>query len=190
MNLKTTSGIVPDSKLTKAFTIGNAQSVLTEDNGIRHIEPSSFIEQYRQNDSGDSFEIVRRRGFGHFALNEQGPRTISVFVHRGDSPGEGGSNQRFFSNGLKRFEPLSRTRDRLFARLMDRAIVVSDGSLVDRRFLRRFHNDPIKCEDAFAHHFGRTYNWCGFQWEVIGWVGERYGPTLVWGLTRLQRNLI
>ncbi len=184
MKLKPTSHIVPDANLNRTFTIGDVQSSLTLDNRIRHIEPSLLVEQYFENWSSVTFEIVRRRGFGHFALNEQPPKSISIFVHRGDSPGESGSNQWFFSNSNKDFKPLSQARNRLYERLQDKAIVVSDGSLVDKKFLRRFHRTQSSGEEAFTFHEGKIYDWAEFQWEVIGWLGERYGPTLIWGLTR------
>jgi len=41
---------------------------------------------------GRRLTVIRRCGYEQYALGEFPNRSIGVFVHRGDSPGEGGSN--------------------------------------------------------------------------------------------------
>jgi len=51
--------------------------------------------------------IIRRRGFGQYALNEFPDDSLSIFCHRGDSSGEGGSGVRYLDNIKIKHPPLS-----------------------------------------------------------------------------------
>ena len=120
----------------------------------RFLQPSLLVETYeRQN--GRLLTVIRRRGFGRIALSKEfGPRSLGIFMHRGDSPGESGSNVYFLSNKKTDYEPCGNLFDKLAHRLRDRALIVSDGSNSSIRPLRRFHNKSKEGHEAFFHRAG------------------------------------
>jgi hypothetical protein len=142
--------------------------------------PGRLIEFYGREDDARRLKIVRRREFGQCALSEFADRSIGIFVHRGDSEGEGGSNLFFLAN-----TPLY---DKLSRKLADTALVVSDGSLVEPSFLRKFHRPKKEKSgfDAYRFHKKKHYPFDPFDWRCVGYLGQRNGPTLVWQLTRTQ----
>jgi hypothetical protein len=150
------------------------------------LEPSKLVETYERAD-GRQLAVIWRKGFGQIALSKEfNDRSLGVFMHRGDSPGEGGSNVYFLANKKARYEPCSNLFDKLARRLKDKALIISDGSnsSIRRRRLRRFHNKPVEGREAFSYHQGRTFSFGGFDWTCVGWLSKKNGPTLVWGLTR------
>lgn len=148
------------------------------------LEPSSLLDVYEQ--SGDKpLHIIRRRGFGQMALTKEfAPRSIGVFMHRGDSRGEGGSAMFFLSNKIRRFEPIGNLFDKLSARLADKALVITDGSNTSISNLSKFHRQDVKGSVAYEYHRGKDFVFGDFHWSCVGWLSNRYGPTLVWGLRR------
>lgn len=140
----------------------------------RHVIPSVLIE--RHSDGEKNIIIRRRRGFGQYALGHFPAGSIGVFVHRRDSTGESGSNMWFLANKRRDHEPLSNLWSKLSQRLADRAIIVSDGSLTDFKFLRnaRKHEDISQIP---AKEFG------GFEWRCVGRMTDGRGG-LVWGVAR------
>jgi hypothetical protein len=99
----------------------------------RHLSPSVLEEVFTRD--GCEIRVHRRRGYGAYALRDQGPASIGVFAHRRDSMGEGGSNLWFLANRPRRHGPLSNLWDQLRPRLAPKALVISDGSLTRFRFL-------------------------------------------------------
>jgi hypothetical protein len=109
------------------------------------------------------------RGYDTFrAAFRERKRFLSVFFYRGDSPGESGSG----------FDWLKRKMIRhVFAQLDPNAIIVSDGSNAIPQ-LSAFHRDNTVGSDAVAK--SRSFTFLDRQLTCIGYLGERYGPTLVW----------
>jgi hypothetical protein len=149
------------------------------------LQPSKLVETYERSD-GRRLVVIRRRGFGQIALSQEfEDRSLWVFMHRGDSRGDGGSNVYFLANKKKDYEPCSNLFEKLACRLKDKALIISDGSNSIRR-LGRFHNDPTTDgRGAFLEYQKRGgFDYGGFRWTCVGWLSRGYGPTLVWGLTR------
>jgi hypothetical protein len=119
---------------------------------------------------------------------------LGVFMHRGDSQGEGGSNVWFLANRRRDHEPVSNLWDKISIRLADQSIVVTDGSncrirqirALKRRLreIRRSSGRATISVDAYNEAKGLQFIYGPFEWKVIGYLKPRYGPTLVWGLTR------
>jgi hypothetical protein len=131
--------------------------------------------------------INRRRGFGQYALvNEFSDRAIGVFMHRGDSPGEGGSNVYFLANKDSRHEPCGRLFDKLSKKLDDRALIITDGSNTRLKRLRAFHRQDIAGPAAYSAAAKLAFVYGGFSWQCVGYMSNKYGPTLIWGLSRQQ----
>jgi hypothetical protein len=153
----------------------------------RFLEPSKLIEAYERTD-GRQLTVIRRRGFGQIALStEFTERALGVFMHRGDSPGESGSNIYFLSNKKADYEPCGRLFEKIGHCLADQALIISDGSNTSIRGLRRFHERKqrdTRGSEAFSYHQGRNFTFGGFVWTCVGWLSAKNGPTLVWGVTR------
>lgn len=151
----------------------------------RYLEPGLVADMYGRDD-GRRIRVIRRRGFGQIALvKEVPPRSLSVFMHRGDSQGESGSNTYFLANKQASYPPCANLFSKLAERLTDRALIISDGSNSHFRWLRRYHRNGVSGKAAFEYHAdrpGREFG--GFKWTCVGWLSPRYGPTLVWGLER------
>lgn len=151
----------------------------------RHLAPSKIIERYRRVD-GRTIVVIRRCGFGQIGLlSEFEPRSLGVFMHRGDSMGEGGSNCWYLANRKRYYEPCSNLFIKLREKLADKAIIISDGSNTRIKTLCRYHQTPISSIDAYTKEQGKIFDWGGFRWSCIGWMTRRYGPTLVWGVERI-----
>ncbi|BAQ45814.1 hypothetical protein [Methylobacterium aquaticum] len=167
----------------------NAAMVSRETEGRIHrwIEPCVWTAPLRHQSTGADVTAHWRRGFGEYALaREFKDCSISVFMHRGDSPGEGGSGAHFLDRRPKRHEPLAFLFDKLAAKLRDEALVVTDGSNCGILELRTFHRDRAtegpRALEALA---GQIFERWGFRWTCVGHLGPKYGPTLIWKLRRL-----
>ena len=131
-------------------------------------------QQYLHVPSGREFtaNFCRGRGYDAFRSAFRVPqRPLSVFFYRGDSQGEGGSGFMW----LKR-----RTARYIVDQLDSHSVLVSDGSNAMPE-LSKFHcNQDI---GASAVEESEEFGFRGKQFSCIGYLGERYGPTLVWKLS-------
>jgi hypothetical protein len=154
----------------------------------RHIEPCHWIREIRDIAGGNPVTMTLRRGFGQYALQELGDGSISVFMHRGDSPGEGGSDAWFLARRKRRHAPLSFLFDKLARKLRDRALIVSDGSNSDITPRRCIHpaKGPVEGATAALEMQDVTFDKWGFSWRCIGHLSPRYGPTLIWKVERVE----
>jgi hypothetical protein len=94
-------------------------------------------------------------------------RSIGIFMHRGDSTGEGGSDLWFLSekSGNGYWQLLS-------SKLADRALIVTDGSNADIF--------PPQAESGFVRVPGHPR----FEWQYVGFLQRKNGPTRVLGVKR------
>jgi hypothetical protein len=136
----------------------------------RELEPGRPKQVYERGSDGRRLIVVRRRGFGQYALGEFPNRSIGVFVHRGDSRGEGGFDTYFLANKNRHHEPLTRLFDKLSQKLRDRALIISDGSLVDQRLKKKSREQQFVFGD--------------FEWRHAGFIGGRDPPTPIWDVVR------
>jgi hypothetical protein len=155
----------------------------------RYLQPSRLLETYLRIGDQRQIAVIRRRGFGQYALSEEfADGSIGVFMHRGDGEGEGGSNVYFLANMPAKYEPLSNLFDKLSRKLANRALIVSDGSNCRiERLRKRDWQREVRGPEAFRESRPSAFTFGGWSWECVGYLGERYGPTLVWGVTRLEK---
>ena len=175
-------------KLVRSEKLGNVHAELQskrDERGksYRSLEPSKLIETYRRND-GREICIVRRRGYGQMGIMEFQEHEIGVFMHRGDSAGEGGSKVRFLANKKQRFLPSSNLFDKLAPKFAEHPIIISDGSNSDISVLAKYHRVEIAGDAIYKEIANQEFQQYGFTWRCIGWLTPRYGPTLIWGLRR------
>lgn len=180
----------PQFRLLEVSKTGAIHARLEQRKDVRgrpfnDLEPSRLIERYERED-GRHLTVVRRRGYGQIGLVEEfSEKGLGVFMHRGDSGGESGSGVWFLDNRRADYEPCGMLFDKLASRLADESLIVSDGSNCGIRTLKTFHNRDVAGEDAFNQLKGNGFDFRGFHWTCVGWLGRRYGPTLVWGLQRI-----
>jgi hypothetical protein len=155
--------------------------------GYRYLPPSTLREVYQRTNHTRCVTINRRRGFSQYALvNEFSDHAIGVFMHRGDSPGEAGSNVYFLANKNSRHEPCGRLFDKLSRKLDDRVLIITDGSNTGLKRLKAFHRQDIAGPAAYSVAAKLGFVYGGFSWQCVGYMSNRYGPTLIWGLSRHQ----
>ena len=154
----------------------------------QYLEPSRLRETYERIEDKRRVEVIRRRGFGQIALSKEFEDcSIGVFMHRGDSPGERGSNTYYLGYMDSRYEPLRNLFEKLSRKLADRALIVSDGSNCKIRRIKRWHNKSTIGLDAFCEAQAKSFDYGDWRWQCVGYLNRRYGPTLVWGVER-QRD--
>jgi hypothetical protein len=95
---------------------------------------------------------------------------LSIFFHRGDSDGEGGSG--FYWLGRKRL------RDVLSCLEPD-GVLVSDGSNALRSF--RCGRSALQIDQD---HIPPPIEVASRRFACVGYLGDRNGPTLVWKQVR------
>ncbi|MCW2275302.1 hypothetical protein GJ654_12495 [Rhodoblastus acidophilus] len=173
-----------DSEITGAPLAELSQRVAADGRHYRFLEPSKLWCTYERGD-GRQIVVVRRRGFGQMTLTKEFDKgALGVFMHRGDSTGEGGSNVFFLSNSKTVYEPCGNLFKKISYLLSDQALIISDGSNTSIEVLKQFFNRTTSGRDAFLHHLGKQFSFGGFLWRCVGWLKPKGGPTLVWGLTR------
>ena len=135
---------------------------------------------YSAPELGCSFKVNLCEGRGydvfHTVFRKTG-RKLSVFFHRGDSEGEGGSDFYWLSH-----YPHPRGRGKgMFDYVLNSieldGLIVTDGSNAMPEFAKFHSNNNVGSEcvtqcDAFEYS--------GRRFECVGYLGNRYGPTLVW----------
>lgn len=125
---------------------------------LRHLG-SGTIRIHRCNGHAlDAFEqLIRARGI-----------QLSVFFHRGDSPGEGGSGIYW----------LDRHLGSVLETLEEGGLIVSDGSNAKRKFRRRMNQPDINPAEV------KPFNYLNWRLECVGKLDNRRGPTLVWRVSK------
>jgi hypothetical protein len=94
----------------------------------KEVEPAWRKSIYQHTQSGRHVNIVFRRGYGQYALQEIADGTLGMFLHRGDSQGEGGSGVCYLSNRRMQHAPLSNLLNAIKSKLALPALIGSDGS--------------------------------------------------------------
>ncbi len=154
----------------------------------RYLEPSYLSEVYLGPD-GNTTSVVRRRGFGQLAIEKDfHDDSISIFMHRGDSIGEGGSGMWLIDNREARYEPISNIFEKLESKLTENALIISDGSNTRVKFLNQYNWQGISGRQAYKSLKNKRYEFGNRIWRCIGWLSRRYGPTLVWNVVRKEKG--
>lgn len=142
-----------------------------------NIEPCVKSETYLHKNTNKEFKLHLRRGYGVSALNNDIKR-ISVFFYRGDSDGEGGSGTQWLNSS--RFHEVLK-------KMVNNGLIVTDGSQscgsIQYAKFATFFRSKDGYED-YIHNRETFYDNQGFKFECVGFAGHRYGPTLIWKLTK------
>ena len=158
------------------------------------IEPCTRTERYMF--GGEIVTIHRRRGFAYQSLF--GPSTVptnipdlGIFFYRGDSRGDGGSNQMWMSNKKSAVGAPSTVRllPKVIEKLASNALIVTDGSNnhavkgIYSHFsaYRENQENPmtsVQGTKPFQDEFGNNF-------ECIGYINDRsWWPTFIWSVRK------
>jgi len=130
------------------------------------------IFRCRDKETGDEFFVHRWRDRAEVAIRDIS--SIGIFFFRGDNPvdGEGSSGILWFGKTLF---------NEVLSRLANGGLIVTDGSNTTpdgpTEFAKFWHKRDI---GASATSKVNTFEYAGRAFACIGYVGEKYGPTLVW----------
>jgi len=163
---------VAETRHLKGPAVSPVQFIAAGKFGHRDVEPAWLRQEYRHVATSRTIEIVLRRGFGEYALHELADGSLDMFIHRGDSLGEGGSGVTFLGNQSRRHTPLSCMLSVLKRKLAFPALIASDGSNTPIKELR----NAAMGDDSIMQFSGQ-----GLAWERVGSLedGHRKG-TVVW----------
>lgn len=146
----------------------------------RDVEPEWFFANYIHERTGRRILIVRRRGFGQYALNELPDSSLSMFMHRGDSTGDGGSNVFYLANRRTSYPPLSNLMNVLKRKLVYPALIASDGSNTSIRQLSAAARGTEDISVFTAH---------GLQWQRHPATDLLRTRTNVWQVRALESKI-
>lgn len=155
------------------------------DSNIRNIKPCILSERYLHRPSNTDIDIHRRRGYGFSAFRKE-IKSPGVFFYRGDSQGEGGSGNLWL---------IPEHLDEVCSKLVDGGLIVTDGSNYGhpkkKRELSKYNFKEInKTGQEIIDSYYPFYDKSGRHFECIGYVGHRYGPTLIWQVNKPGTGLI
>lgn len=130
---------------------------------------------YREKDSGNEFVASFLRRQGEDVIDEL--PEIGVFFFRGDRPGkgEGSSGVMWLANPLL---------EKVLKLLVPGGLFVTDGSNQKEpgiSEMARFHNQKNVKEESVS--IALPFEYQNRWFECVGYVGQRYGPTLMWRVT-------
>ncbi|MCI0709990.1 MAG: hypothetical protein L0154_07485 [Chloroflexi bacterium] len=152
----------------------------------RWIEPCRRSERYIHVPSSQEIVIHRRRGSGASGLKKL-IQQLGIFYYRGDS--SEGSNLLWLRVNTRKHKRGKRFLfDEVLDRIVDNGLIVTDGSNCpygEYHEFARFHatHDEISGEEAMRS--ATSFTDCrGFSYRCVGYAGHRYGPTLIWQVSR------
>jgi len=136
---------------------------------IRTVNRSKKIEWFLEDKSKIKLTTIKNDGFlSLLTLND-----ISVFFYRGDSPGEGGSGQWWFSPQLFKI---------LTSKLVNGAIIVTDGN--------NFHPSyrDVSWSPLRERENRKDFEFNDIYFEYIGEYEETHRVCGIWRTTRRNRK--
>ena len=143
---------------------------------FRVIEPEWFSADFVNEQTGRKILIIHRRGFGQYALHELPDHSLSMFMHRGDSPGEGGSNVFYLANLRTSHQPISNLLNLIKRKLTVPAFIASDGSNTNIPELREAANGACAIKSFTSH---------GLKWSLQSAPDLLSPRTSVWAVSPL-----
>ena len=159
--------------------VGNQKGSVSGETLINRkpFEIEVYQETYERKQDQRRITVYQCKGYGYDAfrtLLKSRKIQLSVFFYRGYSPGGGGSG----------FYWLRKARLKNILEVLENyGLIVSDGSNAIRE-LRTFHN----CSGigSAAQERVQSFTFANRRFECVGYLGERYGPTLVWQVKRIS----
>lgn len=179
---------MPGYRLIEERLKGPRESALERPWGFRNIDPGWLICSY-VDEQHMPLEVTFRRGFGQYALREIEDGAIKVFVHRGDSAGEGGSNVSFFRDHASDHPSCGHLLSTLSRKLSPSTLIITDGSNTSN-FLAKFHRRrrEVSSAEAYEEMRRKVYRLGPLSLSCVGYASSCYGPTLIWATKRASES--
>lgn len=172
---------VPASVQLEGLAVDRIRMVERGQRRHREIEPAWRRTRHRNPCTGRIIDVVFRRGFGQYALHELRDGMLGMFLHRGDSAGEGGSGICFLGNHRMSHPPLSMLLDVIKRKMETPALIASDGSNTRIREIVDAANGDTAIT-AFSKY--------GLAWERTGNLPGRLGrQTVVWRVAPIATGM-
>jgi hypothetical protein len=138
----------------------------------RHSRNEAIPDEFEDVGTGNQFRVHRRQHDAEAFLDEV--PDLGVFFFRGDNPvqGEGSSGILWLGGALF---------SRILGKLVPGGLVVTDGSNPGPNgpeSLSAFYHQRNKGPEVKQQATPFTY--AGREFSCLAFVGQRYGPTLVW----------
>jgi len=153
------------------------ESITTHD--VPHVERVAAKTSDPETTVIKEHEVQVHAGDGLQALYKKVP-DLSVFYYRGDSPGEGGSNQRWLEPVLFHY---------VLSRLLDGGLIVTDGSNSGYNY---DYFDQYAAWNRFdgkapfeEPKIGDTFIYADRLFTYIDCIGKHNGPVRVWQVCRV-----
>jgi len=93
--------------------------------------------------------------------------------------GEGSSNVMFLGNRKRRYEAVNNLWNKLYPKLADEALIISDGSNTAFKHLKKYHNKHDVTGEEIYNGI-EDFEGHGLLWKCVGYASNKYGPTFVW----------
>ena len=159
--------------------VSNQKRIVSGETLVKHkpFEIEVYQETYERRQDQRRITVYQCKGYGYDAfrtLLKSQQTQLSVFFYRGDSPGESGSG----------FYWLKKARlKNILEVLEDYGLIISDGSNAIRE-ISTFH----RCSGlgSEAQERVQPFTFAKRRFECVGYLGEKYGPTLVWQVRRIS----
>lgn len=159
--------------------VGKQNESVSGETLVKHkpFEIEVYQETYERKKDQHRITVYQCKGYGYDAfrtLLKSQQTQLSVFFYRGDSPGECGSG----------FYWLKKPRLRNILEILeDYGLIISDGSNAISE-LSTFH----RCSGlgSAAQEQVQPFIFANRRFECVGYLGERYGPTLVWQVKEIS----
>lgn len=165
-----------DGDPTRLIPLGLGPRIEDE---VPDFQPLTISELYRHLPSGREVTIYWHQGDGRRTLNRFDD-SLGIFFHRGDrgpgdNPGESSSGSHWLSKVW--LEPV-------IQRLVNKGFIVTDGSCGREypEFCRLPKRGTANGEDAVAQ--AQEFTSDGVHFKCVGFAGMRYGPTLIWQISK------
>jgi hypothetical protein len=154
--------------------------------GPSAVQPEVYVEEYADFTKGRAVRVTRRLGFGQYAVEALPPTTLGVFMHRGDSGGEGGSGIQFLTNVKNAHAPSNQMMHKLYGKLADHSLVIADSSTLGHELWHEAYGSAGQeaGADAYERLKGKRFNVDHCVWSCVGFLGQHRGATLVWGVSQ------
>ena len=160
--------LLPDQTALKGPAVDTLRTIENVRHPYRDITPAWLRERYINLESSRTIQVIRRRGFGEYALDELPDNSLGIFCHRGDSGIHAGSRTSFLANQKRSHQPLSNLFEKIKRKLAYPALIVSDAS-----------NTTIR--QLFVSSVEMEFDHFGLHWRRIGELNvEEHRPTFVW----------
>ena len=147
----------------------------------KDIHPKLYVRKYKRCSNDSELQVNLRYGCAQFTLNHFKDSEIGVFIHRGDGmvSGEGSSNVMFLGNRKRRYEAVNNLWNKLYTKLADEALIISDGSNTAFKHLKKYHNKHDVTGEEIYNGI-EDFEGHGLLWKCVGYASNKYGPTFVW----------